>query len=983
VQFTATGTYTDKSTQNITSQVTWASATPSVATISNNAGSQGLATGVAAGTSTISAKLNGITETTVLSVANIVLQSIAVTPANPSVAAGTTTQFTATGTFSDNSTQTLTDEVVWASAAPSIATISNASGSNGLATGVKAGPASISATFEGVTGSTVLTVSAAVLQSIAVTPADPSIPNGTTEQFTATGTFSDHSTQDLTKQVVWASAAPGVATISNASGSNGLATSVATGSSSISAALDGVTGSTTLTVVAAALQSISVTPANPSIPDGSTDQFTATGTYSDHSTQDLTTKATWASGQTTVATIDAAGLATGVGMGSSTITAMFDGVSGSTSLTVAAPALQSIAITPANPSVAKGLTEQFTATGTYTDKSTQDVTADVSWVSATQSVATVTSAGLASAVATGDSTISATLDGVTGSTTLTVIAAALKSIAVTPTAPNLPDGLTQQFQATGTYTDNSTQNLTSEATWASATMSVATIDTNGLATGIAEGSSIISAMFDGISGATRLTVTAPVLVSIAVTPGNPMVPKGETEQFVATGTYSDTSTQNITSQVVWASASTSVATITSAGIATGAETGSSTISATDGSITGTTILDVSPAVLESITISPDNPEVAAGITVQFKATGTYSDSSTQDLTAQSFWASDTPSVATVSNTAGSQGLTTTKAMGMAMITAAVGNVTGMAMLMVDPAALVSIAVTTADLSLAKGLSEQFTATGTYTDNSTAVITSNVTWSSASTSVATVSASGLAKGVSTGTSGITASLAGITGTKVLTVLPPILESIAVTPGTFSLTKGKTEQFAATGTYSDGSTQNLTNEVIWASAAKSVATISNSGLATWVSAGTTQITATEGSVSSAAKLTTLAPPLVTISSVRLVTNKGHMVTQILVTFSGAVNASEADRTGEYRLASAGKNGSFTAKNATIIKLRSAVYSSTAHAVTLTPKAPFALSKPVQLVIDGNPPAGLQDAFGRLIDGDRNGHAGGNDVVIFKPT
>ena len=89
-------------------------------------------------------------------------------------------------------------------------------------------------------------------------------------------------------------------------------------------------------------------------------------------------------------------------------------------LTVTAATLQSIAVTPANPSIAKGLTQQFTATGTYSDGSTQNLTTQVTWASATTSVATITSGGLATGVATGTSTISATLGGITGSTVLTV-----------------------------------------------------------------------------------------------------------------------------------------------------------------------------------------------------------------------------------------------------------------------------------------------------------------------------------------------------------------------------------------------------------------------------------------------------------------------------------------------------------------------------------------------------------------------------------
>jgi cyclophilin family peptidyl-prolyl cis-trans isomerase len=124
----------------------------------------------------------------------------------------------------------------------------------------------------------------------------------------------------------------------------------------------------------------------------------------------------------------------------------------------------------------------------------------------------------------------------------------------------------------------------------------------------------------------------------------------------------------------------------------------------------------------------------------------------------------------------------------------------------------------------------------------------------------------------------------------------------------------------------------------------------------------------------------PPLVTLSAVREVTNKKHQVRELLATFSGAVNAAEADDPALYRLATAGKKGSFTAKNAKVIKLKSAAYDSTDNTVILIPRKPFALTKPVQLQVSGLPPSGLQDSSGRFIDGDHNGTAGGNAVAIL---
>jgi hypothetical protein len=93
-----------------------------------------------------------------------------------------------------------------------------------------------------------------------------------------------------------------------------------------------------------------------------------------------------------------------------------------------------------------------------------------------------------------------------------------------------------------------------------------------------------------VTGSTTLTVTAPALVSIAVTPLNPSVSSGLTVQFTATGTFTDNSTQNLTATVAWTSSIPAVATIDNTGLATWAGAGTTTISATDGSVAGSTVL---------------------------------------------------------------------------------------------------------------------------------------------------------------------------------------------------------------------------------------------------------------------------------------------------------------------------------------------------------------------------------------------------------
>ena len=329
----------------------------------------------------------------VLTVTTATLVSIAVTPANPSIAKGLTDQFTATGTYSDTSTQNLTSTATWSSGTTTTATITSGTGGE-VATGWSRDQQHHGDVWAAVTSpADVLTVTAATLQSIAVTPANPSIAKGATQQFTATGTYTDSTTANITSSgdVDFSDDHDGDDHHRRRPGDG-----VGVGTSNITASLNGsdVSSADVLTVTAATLQSIAVTPANPTIAKGLTQQFTATGTYSDNSTQNITSTVTWTSGprQRRRSPAAPAWRATGVGVGTSNITASLSGVTSPIDvLTVTAATLQSIAVTPASPSIAKGATQQFVATGTYSDNSTQTITSSVTWTSATTTTATITS----------------------------------------------------------------------------------------------------------------------------------------------------------------------------------------------------------------------------------------------------------------------------------------------------------------------------------------------------------------------------------------------------------------------------------------------------------------------------------------------------------------------------------------------------------------------------------------------------------------
>jgi trimeric autotransporter adhesin len=353
-------------------------------------------------------------------------------------------------------------------------------------------------------------VTDATLESIVVTPTTPTISLGGTTQFTGTGTFSDGSTQDMSKLATWASSDITVATISGstAAGKSG-------GTTTISAVFGKVTGSTTLTVSKASLQAVSLSPANATISVGGTVQFTLTGHHSDGTTLNLTTSATWSSPNPSDAAIGTnTGLATGLQGGSATITASYETASEALTrnadLTVTGAELSSIAVSPATSTIAPGTTQQFVATGIYNDKSMRNLSPFVNWTSSNLQAATISdsspSRGLATAVAPGSSLIGAVLSPIIGPASLSVSHATLVSIAVSPTDPSLTLSQTLPFAAIGTFSDNTTQDITVSVTWSSSAPPVATINAKGLASSASVGTTTITATMNSVSGSTTLTV---------------------------------------------------------------------------------------------------------------------------------------------------------------------------------------------------------------------------------------------------------------------------------------------------------------------------------------------------------------------------------------------------------------------------------------------------------------------------------------------
>jgi hypothetical protein len=221
------------------------------------------------------------------------------------------------------------------------------------------------------------------------------------------------------------------------------------------------------------------------------------------------------------------------------------------------------------------------------------------------------------------------------------------------------------------------------------------------------------------------------LTSITVTPSAASVPFGTAQQMTATGHFSDGSSRALASGLTWSSSATTVATVNGSGSVTPVQHGQTTITAAQGSINGSTALTITTA-LASISLTPGAPGVFVGSSLQFKATGNYDDSTTQDLTASATWTSSDTAKATISNAGLASGLHG----GSTTVTANSGSISAQANLTVT-ALLSNISLSPIGPGIVAHTTRSFTAIGNFNDGTTQDLTLTAKWTSSDLSLATM------------------------------------------------------------------------------------------------------------------------------------------------------------------------------------------------------------------------------------------------------
>ena len=371
----------------------------------------------------------------------------------------------------------------------------------------------------------------------------------------------------------------------------------------------------------------------------------------------------------------------------------------------------------------------------------------VSWSSSNAAFASVTDGGVITGIAPGSVSITATSEGRTGTVNLTVIPAPVNTVSLSLAAPLVFVGRTTQ--ASVVLRDERNAVLTGRTvTYASSSPAVATVDATGLVTGIASGTTVISATAEGKSATAEVRVTVPPVNSVTVSLAQSTVFQGATT--AATVALRDDLGATLTGrEIAWSSSNPQVATVSN-GTIVAVSVGTTTISATSEGRSGSTVLTVVPVPVATVQLALPRATMAPGTTMQ--AVATARDAGGNALAGRAIqWGTTNPAVATVSAT----GQIAAVGLGTATITATSEGQTGQAMVQV----LVPVAnvVINGSIRVKVGDSYVYTATARAADGT--ILERPVTWRVREAARASMTAGGTMVPLQTGTITIVAQIDG--------------------------------------------------------------------------------------------------------------------------------------------------------------------------------------------------------------------------------
>lgn len=620
-------------------KITWSSSNPSVATIDQN----GVVTAVRAGNTTITVTTEDghKTATCPVSVHNVQVSSVSVTPTTLELPKGETADLIAT-VLPENATD---KSITWSTSDASVATVSN----SGKVTAVDEGTATI--TVKSVDGEKTATCEITVIipvSSLSITPQTLELTEGESADLIAT-ILPENATY---KTVSWNTDDNNVVVVSK----GGRITALRPGTAKITASTgNGLSASCIVTVKAKEIpvSSVSVSPTSLSLTEKETAKLTATVEPSNATNKNVT----WSSNNNLVATVDKNGEVTAVRAGTATITVTTeDGEKkASCEVVVSVPVIHvsSISVYPSTLQMTEGDTRTLSISispRNATDKS-------VTWSSNNTAVATVEN-GTVHAVGAGNATITVTTnDGektATCAVTVNAATVAVTGVSLNKTNLELTEGEDETLTATVSPNDATNKNVS----WSTSDESVATVN-NGTVHAVGAGNATITVTTeDGEKTATcAVTVNAATVHVTGVSLDKTTL--GLTDDGYDTLTATVYPSDATDKSVTWSSSDESIATVENGTVyAVGDGSCTITVTTTDGGKTAS--CDVTVTVLVT-GVSLDQPSLTLEVGSTGNLTATVAPDGATNKSVS--WSTSNSDVATVNN-----GVVTAVAEGTATIT---------------------------------------------------------------------------------------------------------------------------------------------------------------------------------------------------------------------------------------------------------------------------------------------------------------------------
>gem|GEM_PF-3645866 len=599
-------------------------------------------------------------------------------------------------------------------------------------------------------------------------------------------------------------------------------------------------------------------PASLELPRGRAGTLTAWAAYDDGSEQDVTREAAWSTAASWQATVDA-GTVTGLEQGDGSISAAWEGFAASATLTVGPPAVDSLIVVPAEPQIPVGLPVALQAVARTSDGQDLDVTDAVLWSADPLEVATATGGTLVG-LQPGAATLRALYADVERLVPVVVTDAVVESVALIGEDGPIPLGFDRALTMLATLTDGSTQDLTAVAQWTSSNPAIATVgplsgDPAGRVVSVYEGAAIIQAEWSGHAAEQVVEVVGPVPTALLVTATPSEIPRGEGGQASSLATWSDGHTTDETAQTSWLLSPPGVLQVSHEpgreGELTALSEGNAVVIGRWEGFEHSDSVEVTPALPVSLALDPPVVEATLGVGVGVVATASFGDGSTQDVTTLATWTVDDGQVATAL-----PGWVDPVVPGATSLLVSFSGLDATAPVIVDPAALVSLSVSTAP-PLAVGEQGSLIASGTWTDGAVTDVTATAFWSSSSPGVATVSNTPGQRGVVTaagpGVTTILVSMAAQSAAATVTVTEAAPTLLTLAPLLPAVESGQAIALSATVQWTDGAVTDETDATLWSSSAPAIATASNDaglhGVVTGVAPGETTVTASFGPLTEA--------------------------------------------------------------------------------------------------------------------------------------